>query len=376
MEKNKSTKGRSRKTGARKPKKTGMRAGNRPLDQKSLDNQQRKADPTKSGKRATRSRSGRASSRLRADSYVHGKVRRKNIPEAGLFANFRDDDRTKEYRYDPNQDPALHWAGKSERQEFVVDTVPMHMHEKVDPMTLIAGLTRPELIEQSNMTDFFDDEQRKLPYSKAIDFYKHEYDWANRLIAGDSLNIMNSLIEKEGMEGTVKMVYFDPPYGINYSSNFQTELNKKGVGNKDEDLSKDPETIKAFRDTWELGIHSYLTYLRDRLHLSRVLLREDGSIFVQISDENVHRVRMILDEVFGAENFISQISFKKTTQSTSAHLSSVFDMLLWYAKDKKEFKSHQLFRERTAEERDRLFSKLDIGGGGCHHQACPPLQAQ
>ena len=237
------------------------------------------------------------------------------------------------------------------------------MHERVDPMTLIMNLIKPALLEQSNLVDFFDDEQKKLSYSKAIDFYRHEYDWANRLIAGDSLSIMNSLIEKEGMEGKVKMIYFDPPYGINYNSNFQTELNRKGVGNKDEDLSKDPETIKAFRDTWELGIHSYLTYLRDRLYLSKTLLRDDGSIFVQISDENVHRVRIILDEAFGAENFISQISFQKTTQSTTAHLSSVFDIILWYAKDKRLFRINNLFRERTPEERDRTFNRLDIDNG-------------
>ena len=255
----------------------------------------------------------------------------------------------------------LHWTGKVEKKEFEVDTVPLHMHERMDPMTLIMNLTKPELLEQSNLVDFFDDEQKKLSYSKAIDFYRHEYDWANRLIAGDSLSIMNSLIEKEGMEGKVKMIYFDPPYGINYNSNFQTELNKRDVGSKDEDLSKDPETIKAFRDTWDLGIHSYLTYLRDRLYLSKTLLRDDGSIFVQISDENVHRVRIILDEVFGAENFISQISFQKTTQSTTTHLASVFDIILWYAKDKKLFKTNNLFRERTSEERDRTFNKLDIG---------------
>ncbi len=237
------------------------------------------------------------------------------------------------------------------------------MHEKVDPMTLILNLTRRDLQEQSSMTDFFDDGQRTLPYSKAISFYEHEYDWTNRLIAGDSLNIMNSLIEKEGMEGKVKMIYFDPPYGIDYKSNFQSDVNKKGVGDKDEDLSKDPETIRAFRDTWELGIHSYLTYMRDRLHLSRTLLHEEGSIFVQISDDNVHHVREILDEVFGAGNFVSQISFQKTTQSTSEHLSSVFDILLWYAKDKRLFKSNNLFRARTPEERDKTFDKLDIGNG-------------
>ena len=358
--------GRPRKTDVRSHKKLGRRRGKpvdvRPLDQKELDNKMRQVDASKSSRRSVRSKRA-VGSMTRAESYVHKNEKRKNIPETGLFANFKDDDKTQKYRYDPNQDPTLWWSGKEEHQEFGVDTVPLHMHERVDPMTLILNLTKSKLLEQSNIVDFFDDEQRKLPYSKAIDFYRHEYDWANRLIAGDSLSVMNSLIEKEGMEGKVKMVYFDPPYGINYNSNFQTELSKKGVGSKDEDLSKDPETIRAFRDTWELGIHSYLTYLRDRFYLSRTLLRDDGSMFVQISDENMHRVRILLDEVFGAENFISQISFQKTTHSTTAHLSNVFDVLLWYAKDKKLFKTNRLFRERTPEERDRTFNKLDIGNG-------------
>ena len=301
--------------------------------------------------------------RIRADSYVHKNEKRKNIPETGLFANFKDDDKPRKYQYDPNEDPTLNWTGKTERQEFEVNTVPLHMHERVDPMTMIMNLTKPDLIQQSNLVDFFDDEQKKLSYSKAIDFYKHEYDWANRIIAGDSRDIMNSLIEKEGMEGKIKMIYFDPPYGINYNSNFQTDMNRRGVNNKDEDLSKDPETIKAFRDTWELGIHSYLTYMRDRLYLSRILLREDGSILVQISDENVHRVRLILDEVFGADNFVSQISFQKATHDTSTHLPSVFDIILWYAKDKKQVKTNKLFRQRTQEEINKNFNMLDIGGG-------------
>lgn len=357
--------GRPRKTDARSPKTRRRKdkpADVRPFDQRGLDNQLRQTDISKGSKRPPRAKPI-VGSITRAESYVHTNEKRKNIPETGLFANFKDDDKTRKYRYDPNQDPTLWWSGKEERPEFDVDTVPLHIHERIDPMTLVLSLAKPELLEQSNIVDFFDDEQRKLPYFKAIDFYEHEYDWANRLIAGDSLNIMNSLIEKEGMEGKVKMIYFDPPYGINYNSNFQTELSKKGGGNKDEDLSKDPETIRAFRDTWELGIHSYLTYLRDRFHLSRTLLRDDGSIFVQISDDNVHRVRIILDEVFGAENFISQISFQKTTQSTTAHLSSVFDIILWYAKDKKLFKSNTLFRERTPEERDKAFNKLDIDNG-------------
>ena len=240
------------KSGRRRKSKS---ADVRPFDQESLDNKLHQGNTQKSHRRPARHRLARGTTRVRAHRYVHKNEKRKNIPETGLFANFKDDDEARKYRYDPNQDPMLHWTGKVEKKEFEVDTVPLHMHERMDPMTLIMNLTKPELLEQSNLVDFFDDEQKKLSYSKAIDFYRHEYDWANRLIAGDSLSIMNSLIEKEGMEGKVKMIYFDPPYGINYNSNFQTELNKRDVGSKDEDLSKDPETIKAFRDTWDLGIH-------------------------------------------------------------------------------------------------------------------------
>lgn len=346
--------GRPRKTDVRKPdgskkiKTTKARTG--------------KSRP-KREKKSSNDKFGGGRNKVSIESYVHENEKRKNIPETGLFANFKENDRTKQYRYDPNEDPILYWAGKVERQEFEVNTVPLHKHERVDPMTVVLNITKPDLHQQSNIMDFFDDEERKLPYSKAIDFYKHEYDWSNRIIAGDSLDIMNSLLEKEGMEGKVKMIYIDPPYGINYNSNFQTGLSRGSSGDKDENLSKDPKTIKAFRDTWELGIHSYLTYIRDRIYLSHTLLRGDGSIFVQISDANVHRIRLILDEVFGADNFVAQISFKKTTQSTSNYLSSVFDIILWYARDKRQFKPNKLFHKRTQEEIDEAFPKLDIGNG-------------
>ena len=184
---------------------------------------------------------------------------------------------------------------------------------------------------------------------EAIEFYKHAHGWCNRLIAGDSLLVMNSLLEKEGMAGKVQMVYFDPPYGIKYGSNFQPFVNKRDVKDgKDEDLTAEPEQIRAFRDTWELGIHSYLTYLRDRLLLARDLLTESGSVFVQISDENVHHVRELLDEVFGALNFVSVIMFKKTTSASGNLLSSVSDFLLWYARDIQRVKYHQLYLSKEA----------------------------
>jgi len=179
---------------------------------------------------------------------------------------------------------------------------------------------------------------------QAIEFYRHAHGWSNRLVAGDSLLVMNSLLEKEGMAGKVQMVYLDPPYGIKYGSNFQPFVNKRDVKDgKDEDLTAEPEQIRAFRDTWELGIHSYLTYLRDRLLLARELLTESGSIFVQISDENVHHVRELMDEVFGAGNFCGLIAFVKASAQTSFLLSSASDYIVWYCRDRANAKYRQLF---------------------------------
>lgn len=205
-------------------------------------------------------------------------------------------------------------------------------------------------------------EEQKKPLREAIEFYKHKENWSNRLIAGDSLLVMNSLIEKEGMGGKVQMVYFDPPYGIKYGSNFQPFVNKRDVKDgKDDDLTAEPEMIKAFRDTWELGIHSYLTYLRDRLLVARELLHESGSVFVQISDENVHHVREIMDEVLGSENFVSFITFKKTAGLGASGLPSVSDYNLWYAKKKDKLKYHQVFSDKELEN-DAAYSNVEIKG--------------
>src|SRR5947207_1916606 len=172
------------------------------------------------------------------------------------------------------------------------------------------------------------------PLREAIEFYKHRHNCTNRLVAGDSLLVMNSLIEKEALAGQVQMFYFDPPYGIKYGSNFQPFVNKRDVKDgKDEDLTAEPEMVKAFRDTWELGLHSYLSYLRDRLLLARELLHESGSIFVQISDDNVHHVREVMDEVFGAKNFVSIISFQTTSSLGGSLLGKSCDYLVWYARE-------------------------------------------
>ncbi|MEM3553632.1 MAG: DNA methyltransferase, partial [Candidatus Bathyarchaeia archaeon] len=173
-----------------------------------------------------------------------------------------------------------------------------------------------------------------LPPDKQIEFYKHEVGWVNRLILGDSLLVMNSLLVKEGMAGKVQMIYIDPPYGIKYASNFQPRIDRRDVKDQDEDVTREPEQIKAYRDIWQLGIHSDLTYLRDRLLLARELLTESGSIFVQINDENLHLVRCLLDEVFGRENFVAVVAFRKTGSQTSKWLPAINDYLLWYAKSK------------------------------------------
>ncbi len=182
------------------------------------------------------------------------------------------------------------------------------------------------------------------PLRQAIEFYRHAHGWSNRLAAGDSLLVMNSLLEKEGMAGKVQMIYIDPPYGIKYGSNFQPFVNKRDVRDgKDEDLTAEPEQVRAFRDTWELGIHSYLTYLRDRLLLARELLNESGSVFVQISDENVHHVRELMDEVFGQKNFIAAIAYRLFGIRAGKFLDNVTDNLLWYGRDKEKAKYRQLF---------------------------------
>ncbi len=279
------------------------------------------------------------------EQYEHSNKKRANNPPVGLVTPKSDPDtgKKKTYEYDPHLDPQLQWAGKAEHTSFEVPTVSLHVHERIDPKTIIDTVTK-EKTGPAQMSLFETDQK---PLREAIDFYKHKEGWSNRLIAGDSLLVMNSLLEKEGMAGKVQMVYFDPPYGIKYGSNFQPFVNKRDVKDgKDEDLSAEPEMIKAFRDTWELGIHSYLTYLRDRLLLVREMLHESGCVFVQISDENVHRVRMIMDEVFGVENFVSMIVFKTTAGKGSKSLDQINDFTIWYAKDSKSIKYHQIFIPR------------------------------
>jgi adenine-specific DNA-methyltransferase len=287
-------------------------------------------------------------------SYEHRDKQRVNNPPVGLVTPETDPDagqKKKRYAYDPHLDPQLVWAGKAEHTSFEVPTVPLHVHERIDPRTIIEAVRKVNSgqgIVNRQLSLF--EEERQEPLREAIEFYRHKHGWTNRLIAGDSLLVMNSLLEKEGMAGKVQMIYIDRPYGIKYGSNFQPFVNKRDVKDgKDEDLTTEPEQIRAFRDTWELGIHSYLTYLRDRLLLARELLVDSGLCFVQISDENVHHVRELMDEVFGAGNFVGPITFKKTAGLGTDTLPAVCDYVVFYAKEKVKHKYRPLYREKDLE---------------------------
>lgn len=299
------------------------------------------------------------------EQYEHKDKERMNNPPVGLVTPETDKETgKKKYHYDPHLDPQLVWAGKAERLSFEVPTVSLHVHERIDPRTIIEAVRKKNGSNYEQMSLFASQEENP-PLREAVEFYKHRHNWSNRLIAGDSLLVMNSLIEKEGLAGQVQMIYIDPPYGIKYGSNFQPFVNKRDVKDgKDEDLTGEPETIKAFRDTWELGIHSYLTYLRDRLLLARELLHESGSCFVQISDENVHHVREIMDEVFGKENFIREIIFTKTRSLVSSKfLTNITDFILWYSKKKETIKFRQLYQLR---EDDSLASHYEDEDGNIY----------
>jgi len=299
------------------------------------------------------------------EQYTHGGKKRPNNPPVGLVTPGTDPDQpSKEYSHDPRSDPQLVWSGKQENSEFKVDTVSLHVHERIDPHTILEKAMKSEQATQQNLFRYFETPENNPPIRDAIEFYRHDQNWSNRLIAGDSLLVMNSLLEKEGMGGKVQMIYIDPPYGIKYGSNFQPFVNKKNVQDgKDEDLTQEPEMIRAFRDTWELGIHSYLSYLRDRLFLAKELLTESGSVFVQISDENQHHVREIMDEVFGSKNFVSLIMVKKATRATSKTLASISDYLCWYAKDRTQIKYRDLYIKKDLPTEDINYRYLEMKDG-------------
>ena len=234
--------------------------------------------------------------------------------------------------------PWLEWAGKRETPEFTVAPVALHIHERVSAQAILRAVRHEDV-----QRDMFGSSSKA---QEPRGYYQYDVDWANRLILGDSLQVMTSLARREGLAGQVQMIYLDPPYGIKFSSNWQNEVGKRDVKNKDEDLTREPEMIRAYRDTWTLGVHSYLAYLKQRLLLARELLTDSGSVFVQISDENLHRVRAVMDEVFGAENFCAQIVVEKTSSASSETLSGICDYLLWFARDLPKAKYRQIFREK------------------------------
>lgn len=259
------------------------------------------------------------------------------------------------------QDPELFWLnkyGNDDRDELLqVDIRSLYRHEHIAPETLIKSLykvteTQPSQMDLFSVNELFGNALEKDELDKVSEYYHHHDGWTNRLIQGDSHLVMASLLEREGMAGQVQTIYFDPPYGIKYGSNWQIKLNNRDVKDgADESLAGEPEVIKAFRDTWELGIHSYLSYLRDRLLIAKELLTESGSCFVQISDENVHLVRNIMDEVFGSENFVRLITFQKTSGQETRTLASTTDFIVWYAKNSDQLKYRQLYEFRQLGEK-------------------------
>ena len=290
---------------------------------------------------------------------VRHKDKRKNIPTEELRDFVRDDENAPAkvlYPRDPDLDPQLVWKGKDEQDSkpLEVPAVPIYIQEKIHPQAIIEDFkaTAAKAGPTERQLDLFAD-FNGLPadFADRVDFYHHEGNWANRLILGDSLLVMTSLADKEALKGQVQMIYIDPPYGIKFGSNWQVSTRKRDVRDgKAEDLVRQPEQVKAFRDTWQLGIHSYLAYLRDRLVVARDLLTESGSIFVQIGDENVHLVRCLLDEVFGAGNLCGEIVFVKTSGLVSNLLADRFDILLWYARDIDRVKYRQLYLGKSFEE--------------------------
>jgi adenine-specific DNA-methyltransferase len=294
------------------------------------------------------------------DTLLHKEASRRNIPTAEYQSVMRADElspiRVAYERRNRDLDPQLVWRGKDEQDwsDLVVPAPPLYIQEKVQPKVLIDDLERQTKAGKSAAEPQFDlfSNFNGLPSEAArTEFYQHDAHWSNRMILGDSLQVMASLAEREGLRGKVQCIYIDPPYGIKFNSNFQWSTTSRDVkdGNADH-ITREPEQVKAFRDTWRDGIHSYLTYLRDRLTVARDLLADSGSIFIQIGDENVHRARSLLDEVFGSENCVSQIGFAKTSGSTDDYLGQTTDYLLWYAKDRKGVKFRTALKQKRAGE--------------------------
>ncbi len=338
-----------------------------------------------------------------ADAYKHTEEKLLLRPDVGLQAQFRPKKPPKTYRYGPSLDPALswdinpdrergealiarienstdlaqakaaaaelkrmsrpflNWAGKAERQEFTVPTLPLFVHERLSTQAILQSVRSRKRDKQETLRLFADEELDVA--DRLLKAYEHQTNWVNRLILGDSLVVMNSLLQYEGLGGQVQIIYMDPPYGVRFGSNFQPFVRRRDVKHGDDaDLTREPEMVQAYRDTWELGLHSYLTYLRDRLLLCRELLHPSGSVFVQIGTENVHTVRSILDEVFGADHFVALITFKKTAGQTARYLAGTADYLLWYARDIERLKYRELLQPRRLGD-DAAYAFVELQDG-------------
>ena len=344
-------------------------------------------------------RKKRTAQQKEVQDYRHDTATRKNNPPAGIAAQGKINETPKqEYAYnphlppnlrsDPNGDadklpellqiaqqralstdeaktladalqhhnPWLEWAGKQETKSFAVDPVALHIHERVSAKAILKVAER-----QNVQRELFADPQQA--YGEAVDFYQHDVDWANRLILGDSLTVMSSLAHREDLAGKVQMIYIDPPYGIKYASNFQPTTFQRDVKDREQDLTRELEQIKAYRDTWTLGVHSYLAYLRDRLIVAKDLLTDSGSIFVQISDENVHRVCCLMDEVFGCENFVRLISFRTTSGLSQKVLDKACDYIVWYAKNTDLMKYRSLYEPKMFSAYKNSYTNIELKNG-------------
>ena len=340
-------------------------------------------------------RQNRSASQKEVRAYRHDKLRKNNPPARIAAQGTLPEKRKMEYNYNPHLTPVLRfddsakidellgkaqrgslsdedvkilsdalkhhvpwleWAGKKEAgATFTVDPVALDIHEHVSAEAIVKVAARENV-----QRELFADPQQE--YHKAVEFYQHDVEWANRLILGDSLTVMSSLAHREALAGEVQMIYIDPPYGIKYASNFQPTVFQRAVGDKDDDLTREREQIKAYRDTWTLGVHSYLAYLRDRLLVAKELLTDSGSIFLQINDEHVHLVRCIMDEVFGRDNFVAMIYFQTAANQNTKRIQRVFDVVLWY-KRTPELKYHQMFKDRTSSEIESVFTAKDEVSG-------------
>ncbi|MGH8162509.1 MAG: DNA methyltransferase, partial [Gammaproteobacteria bacterium] len=293
---------------------------------------------------------------------THKEAKRRNIPTAEFESLMRDEDksavRIAYERRNRDLDPQLVWRGKDQQDlsDLIVQAPPLYIQEKVHPKVLIDDLLRQTKSREKEKAplapDLFGDFNGLPDLEAKTEFYQHDQNWSNRIILGDSLNVMASLAEREGLRGKVQCIYLDPPYGIRFNSNFQWSTTSRDVKDgKADQVTREPEQVRAFRDTWRDGIHSYLTYLRDRLTVARDLLAESGSIFVQIGDENVHRVRTLMDEVFGEGNFVSLITLTKAASQSSELLAGINDFILWYCRDRASVKYRPLYQPRKPIER-------------------------